>query len=97
MGDRRFELRFDADEAAELQWTDAEGGSQISRGVLQEFSLSGMRLLMDRPSLLQASARILVRSLTLQGRIRWCRRYGTEFKVGVELDPECQGVLKPRR
>lgn len=97
MGDRRFEPRFDADEPAELQWTDTEGVAQISRGVLQEFSFSGMRLLMDRPGQLQAATRILVRDLTMNGRIRWCRRYGTEFKVGVELDPEWQGVLKPRR
>lgn len=93
--ERRYEPRRRVDEAVELRWEDGDG--QSGAGTLREASFSGASVQTSRPIRVSTQVRISMQGQVLTGRVMHCVRQGSEFVIGLELDPESQGRIKRRR
>ena len=96
MQDRRLERRDDASEPVEVSWTSDTEVEQTCAGTLRDVSKSGARIRLDRPIRLKTAVKITVRDKEIRARVLSCVRVQSEFRVGVEFDPESQGALKSR-
>jgi hypothetical protein len=94
MRDRRFELRHVTNQPVELRWTGADGSDQGCAGTMRDFSRSGARIELDRPVPVQTAVQVALGEQKLGTRIASCVRAKAAYLVGVEFDPEFQGVIK---
>jgi hypothetical protein len=93
MRDRRDESRDPTREPVELRWSDAGGIERRCLGLLRELSRSGARIQSERAVQLQNTVRILVRGSEHLARVRSCVRAERSYMLGLEFDPEFQGIL----
>ena len=95
MRDRRFNFRQELDNHVKLQWVEPAGTLSQCTGTLCDLSVSGMRVTLERPIVLQTQVGLTIDGKELRGTVRYCTRTRTRYMVGLELGMESQGVLKP--
>ena len=86
MMDRRFEPRMLCADLVDVKWRDQAG--RMRRGVanLEDISLSGACLQVDRPVALGAHFRISYPSGELVGRVKYCVFREIGYFLGVEFE-----------
>jgi hypothetical protein len=92
MRDRRFEPRFSAAQQVRLSWPDG-----AASGTLLDLSRSGARVGLDQPVRINTAVRLTLDQTEASAQVRSCVKESTGYVLGVEFDPECQGVLKRKR
>jgi len=95
--ERRFEPRHSANEPVEISWLDQNGAVETARGLLRDLSRSGARIQVDRAIRVGTALQITVREYKLSARVLYCVRTPSDFLLGVELDPDSQGVVRTRQ
>ena len=106
MFDRRVEPRMLCADMVDVQWTDKAG--KIRKGVanLEDISLSGACLQVDRPVPQGTSFRISYPNGELTGVVKYCVFREIGYFLGIEFEPGCkwsarhfkpQHLLDPRR
>lgn len=90
MLNRRIELRLLCADLVDVQWKDQTG--RIRRGVanLEDISLSGACLQVEKPVALGSPFRIINSSGTLEGKVKYCVFRDIGYFLGVEFDPGTQ-------
>jgi hypothetical protein len=90
----------------DVQWKDKSGSIRKGTANLEDISLSGACLQVDRPIPLQTDVRISYPKGVLVGKIRYCVFREIGYFLGVEFEPGChwsarhyrpQHLLDPRR
>lgn len=106
MMERRVEPRLLCADLVDVQWKDQTG--RIRRGVanLEDISLSGACLQVERPVALGTPFRINYPSGVLMGKVRYCVFREIGYFLGVEFEPgnrwsqrsyKPQHLLDPRK
>jgi hypothetical protein len=106
MLDRRIETRMLCADLVDFQWKDANGRKKRGVANLEDISLSGACLQVDRPVPLGSVVHISYPSGELKGIVKYCvfrdigYFLGIEFEAGVrwsQSDYQPQHLLDPRR
>jgi hypothetical protein len=106
MLDRRIEPRMLCADLVDFQWRDANGRKKRGVANLEDISLSGACLQVDRPVPLGSEVHISYPRGTLKGVVKYCvfrdigYFLGIEFEAGVRWSQEefrLQHLLDPRR
>lgn len=97
MNNRRIELRLLCADLVDVQWKDQTG--RVRRGVanLEDISLSGACLQVEKPVALGSPFRIHYASGTLEGRVKYCVFREIGYFLGVEFEPETQWTKRAFR
>ena len=106
MMERRVEPRLLCADLVDVQWKDQTG--RIRRGVanLEDISLSGACLQVERPVALGTPFRITYPNGVLMGKVRYCVFREIGYFLGVEFEPgnrwsqrsyKPQHLLDPRK
>ncbi len=106
MLDRRIETRMLCADLVDFQWKDTNGRKKRGVANLEDISLSGACLQVDRPVPLGSVVHISYPSGELKGIVKYCvfrdigYFLGIEFEAGVrwsQTDYRPQHLLDPRR
>ena len=106
MMDRRIEPRMLCADLVDVKWRDQSGRTRRGVANLEDISLSGACLQVDRPVPLGTNFRITYPSGELVGRVKYCVFREIGYFLGVEFDPGSrwsqrhfrpQHMLDPRR
>ena len=106
MLDRRIETRMLCADLVDFQWKDANGRKKRGVANLEDISLSGACLQVDRPVPPGSAIHISYPSGELKGVVKYCvfrdigYFLGVEFEVGVRWSQNSyrpQHLLDPRR
>ena len=106
MLDRRVEPRMLCADLVDVQWKDQSGRTRHIVANLEDISLSGACLQVDKPIQLNSTVRVTYPNGELTGRIRYCVFREIGYFLGVEFDPgsrwsqkefKPQHMLDPRR
>ena len=106
MQDRRAETRMLCADMVDIQWKDTNGRTRHGIANLEDISLSGACVQVDRPIPLHTTLRIRYPQGELQGRVCYCVHREIGYYLGVEFDPgfrwslrqfRPQHLLDPRR
>lgn len=106
MLDRRVEPRMLCADLVDVQWKDKSGRTRRSVANLEDISLSGACLQVDRPIPLNSGLLISYPKGELSGKVRYCVFREIGYFLGVEFDDGCrwsqrhfkpQHLLDPRR
>jgi hypothetical protein len=106
MFERRIEMRMLCADLVDLQWKDKSGRNRRSIANLEDISMSGACLQVERPIPLGTDLRMTYPKGELAGIVKYCvfreigYFLGVEFEEGVrwtERDFKPQHMLDPRR
>jgi hypothetical protein len=106
MLDRRIETRVLCADLVDLQWKDKTGRNRRSIANLEDISLSGACLQVDRPIPLMTAIRITYPKGELFAKVKYCVFREIGYFLGVEFEEGCrwsqqsykpQHMLDPRR
>ncbi len=106
MLDRRVETRMLCADLVDLQWRDPSGRTRRTVANLEDISLSGACIQLDKPIPLGTKVRMTYPKGELQGFIRYCVFREIGYFLGVEFEDNCrwsmrqfrpQHMLDPRR
>ena len=106
MLDRRVETRMLCADLVDLRWKDQQGKTRRQIANLEDISLSGACIQLERPIPLGTKVRIMYPKGELLGIIRYCVFREIGYFLGVEFEPDCrwslrqfkpQHMLDPRR
>lgn len=106
MMNRRVETRMLCADLVEIQWRDQTGRSRRAVANLEDISLSGACLQVERPVSLGSPIRMTYPNGELSGRVKYCVFREIGYFLGVEFDPgnrwsqrsfRPQHMLDPRR
>lgn len=106
MVDRRIETRMLCADMVEVQWKDKSGRTRRSVANLEDISLTGACVQVERPIPLQSPLKISYPKGELLGIVRYCVFRDIGYFLGVEFEPGCrwnahqykpQHMLDPRR
>src|SRR5579862_2851831 len=106
MMDRRIEPRLLCADLVDVQWKDQTGRVRRSVANLEDISLSGACLQVERPIPLGTPYRITYPNGVLLGKVKYCVFRETGYFLGVEFEPgnrwsqrsfRPQHLLDPRR
>ena len=106
MLNRRIEPRMLCADLVDIQWRDQNNRSRRDVANLEDISLSGACLQVERPVPLGCLIRITYPSGELSGRVKYCVFREIGYFLGVEFDPgnrwsqrsyRPQHMLDPRR
>lgn len=106
MLERRVEPRMLCADLVDILWKDQAGKSVRGVANLEDISLSGACLQVDRPVPLHSQLKIVYPAGELTGKVRYCVFREIGYFLGVEFDPGCrwnqrdfrpQHLLDPRR
>jgi len=106
MLDRRVEPRMLCADLVDVHWRDHAGRQRRAVANLEDISLSGACIQLDKPIPLGATVRLTHPKGELTGSVRYCVFREIGYFLGVEFDPECrwserqykpQHLLDPRR
>src|SRR5229473_6225376 len=106
MLDRRIEPRMLCADLVDVQWKDQTGRTRRGVANLEDISLSGACLQVDRPVALGAALSISYPNGELTGKVRYCVFREIGYFLGVEFEPgslwterryKPQHLLDPRR
>lgn len=106
MLDRRVETRILCADLVDVHFKDQHGKTRRLTANLEDISLSGACIQLDRPVPLGTKVRIMYPKGEWFGSIRYCVFREIGYFLGVEFEPECrwsvrqfkpQHMLDPRR
>ncbi len=106
MMDRRVEPRMLCADLVDIQWKDQNGRTRRGVANLEDISLSGACLQVDRPLPLGTPLHITYPSGELAGKVKYCVFREIGYFLGIEFDPGSrwsqrdyrpQHLLDPRR
>ncbi|MGD0616570.1 MAG: PilZ domain-containing protein [Bryobacteraceae bacterium] len=106
MVDRRVEPRLLCSDLVDFEWRDKSGRTKRCIANLEDISLSGACLQLDRPIPLGSPMRITYPKGELIGAVRYCVFREIGYFLGVEFDDGCrwsqrqfrpQHLLDPRK
>ncbi|MEP6963325.1 MAG: hypothetical protein ABI995_14685 [Acidobacteriota bacterium] len=106
MLDRRIETRMLCADLVDFQWKDSNGRKKRGVANLEDISLSGACLQVDRPVPLGTTVNICYPSGELKGIVKYCVFRDIGYFLGVEFDAGVrwsqhsfrpQHLLDPRR
>src|SRR5271155_4098983 len=106
MLDRRVEPRMLCADLVDVQWKDQSGRTRRGVANLEDISLSGACLQVDRPVPLGTDFRITYPNGELLGKVKYCVFREIGYFLGIEFDPGMRGprglsrpqlLLAPRR
>jgi hypothetical protein len=106
MLDRRFETRMLCADLVDVQWKDQTGRRRRGVANLEDISLSGACLQVDRPVQLGTLFRISYPNGELMGKVKYCVFREIGYFLGIEFDSDSrwsqrhfrpQHLLDPRR
>jgi hypothetical protein len=106
MLDRRVETRLLCADLVDVQWKDPSGRLRRSVANLEDISLSGACLQVDRPVPLGTKFRITYPNGLLNGKVKYCVFREIGYFLGIEFEPGSlwsqrsyrpQHLLDPRR
>lgn len=106
MRNRRIEPRMLCADLVEIQWRDQTGRRRRAMANLEDISLSGACLQVERPIPLGCAVRVAYPSGELAGAVKYCifreigYFLGVEFEPGTRWSPRSfrpQHLLDPRR
>lgn len=106
MLDRRIEPRMLCADLVDIRWRDQNNRQRRGVANLEDISLSGACLQVERPVPLGCTIRITYPSGELTGRVKYCVFREIGYFLGVEFDPgnrwsqrafRPQHLLDPRR
>jgi hypothetical protein len=106
MRDRRIETRMLCADLVEIQWRDQTGRRRRAMANLEDISLSGACLQVERPIPLGCAVRLAYPSGELVGAVKYCvfreigYFLGVQFEPGTRWSPRSfrpQHLLDPRR
>lgn len=106
MVNRRVETRLLCADLVDVQWRDPTGRLRRSVANLEDISLSGACLQVDRPVPLGTKFRIAYPSGKLNGKVKYCVFREIGYFLGIEFEPGSewsqrsyrpQHLLDPRR
>ena len=104
--DRRFETRMLCADLVDIRWKEPTGRVRRSVANLEDISLSGACLQVDRPVTLGSLFYIAYPKGELTGKVKYCVFREIGYFLGVEFDAGCrwslrsykpQHLLDPRR
>jgi hypothetical protein len=90
----------------EIEWKDQKGKRRRDMANLEDISLSGACIQIERPVPLGTQMRIAYPSGTLSGTVKYCVFREIGYFLGIEFDPGCrwsqrayrpQHLLDPRK
>ncbi|MEO7142228.1 MAG: PilZ domain-containing protein [Bryobacteraceae bacterium] len=106
MLDRRYEPRMLCADLVDIQWKDKTGRTRHTVANLEDISLSGACVQVEKPIPLQTNLRLTYPKGELIGRVRYCVFREIGYFLGIEFDAGCrwtqrqfrpQHMLDPRR
>jgi hypothetical protein len=106
MRDRRIETRMLCADLVEIQWRDQTGRRRRAMANLEDISLSGACLQVERPIPLGCAVRLSYPSGELVGAVKYCVFRDIGYFLGVQFEPGTrwsprsfrpQHLLDPRR
>jgi hypothetical protein len=106
MMDRRVEPRMLCADLVDVRWKDQTGRTRRGVANLEDISLSGACLQVDRPVALETSFRISYPSGELVGKVKYCVFREIGYFLGIEFEAGSrwsqrhyrpQHLLDPRR
>jgi hypothetical protein len=106
MLDRRYEPRLLCSDLVDIEWTDKTSRTRKCVANLEDISLSGACLQLDRPIPLGSPMRITYPKGELIGTVRYCVFREIGYFLGVEFEDGCrwsqrqfrpQHLLDPRK
>lgn len=106
MLNRRVETRMLCADLVDIQWKDPNDRKRRGVANLEDISLSGACLQVDKPVPLGANIHITYPSGELSGKVKYCVFRDIGYFLGVEFDEGCrwsqeqfrpQHLLDPRR
>jgi hypothetical protein len=90
MLDRRVQTRVLCADLVDLQWKDKSGKTRRTIANLEDISLSGACIQVDRPLPLYTTVRIFYPKGELSGQVKYCVFREIGYFLGVEFDEGCQ-------
>lgn len=99
MNERRIEPRMLCAELVELRWRDKHGVDRQAVAHLEDISLSGACLQLERPLIRDSAVTILYGDGELTGTVRYCLYRELGYFLGVEFVEGCKwssGHFKPQ-
>jgi hypothetical protein len=97
MNDRRIETRMLCSDLIDITWKDKTGRSRHSVANLEDISLSGACVQVDRPFPLNTVVRINHQKGELSGIVRYCVYREIGYFLGVEFEPGSRWSLREFR
>ncbi len=106
MVDRRIEIRMLCADLVDIQWRDPNGRRRRGVANLEDISLSGACLQVERPVALGSALEISYPNGELAGKVKYCVFREIGYFLGVEFEPGTrwsqrefrpQHLLDPRR
>src|SRR5579862_8417423 len=106
MMDRRVEPRMLCADLVDIQWKDQNGRTRRGVANLEDISLCGACIQVDRPVALGTSLQITYPAGELAGKVKYCVFREIGYFLGIEFDPGSrwsqrefrpQHLLDPRR
>ena len=106
MFDRRIEPRMLCADVVDVQWKDQNGRTRRGVANLEDISLSGACLQVERPVPLGTAFRISYPNGELAGKVKYCVFREIGYFLGIEFEPGSrwsqrhfrpQHLLDPRR
>ena len=90
MNDRRTDHRLLCADLVELIWEDGSGQRRHRVANLEDISLSGICLQVEKPMEVGTFVTVSYGDGQLLGTVRYCRFRDIGYFLGVELEPGCQ-------
>jgi PilZ domain len=106
MMDRRIETRMLCADLLEVHWKDSAGHARRLLANLEDISLSGACIQVEKEIPLETSVRLMCPKGELTGIVRYCVYRDIGYFLGIEFDQGCkwslhdfqpQHMLDPRR
>jgi hypothetical protein len=97
MLDRRVETRMLCADLVDLQWKDQAGKKRRTVANLEDISLSGACVQLEKPIPLGTKVRVTYPRGELFGTIRYCVFREIGYFLGVEFEPDCRWSLRQFR
>ncbi len=87
MLDRRIEPRILCSDLVAVEWKDNQGKTRKCMANLEDISVSGACVQLDRPLPLQAKLRLTFPKAILEATVRWCIFREIGYFLGLEFAP----------
>src|SRR4051794_11896567 len=94
MHNRRSEPRMLCADLVDISWKDKDGRTRHAVANLEDISLSGACIQLERPVPLGSVMRIRYPQGELTGRVCYCVCRAKQYFLGLEFEPGCRWSLR---